>query len=69
MLMAYEDIGLQIKDIPTEDTRVPLYPIKRLPTAMRIIAAARMKRRDLKWAIERKNGKKGPYRVVGTPKS
>jgi hypothetical protein len=69
MLMAYEDIELKIQDIPTDDTRVPLYPIKTLPTAMRIIAAARTKRADLKWAIQGKNGKKGPYRVVGTSKS
>jgi hypothetical protein len=64
MLMAYEDLGFKIKDT-TDDPRVPLYPIEKRPTAMEIIADARTQRPDLNWAIEGKNGKKVPYRVVG----
>jgi len=72
MLMAYEDLGFKIKDIPTDDPRVPLYPIENRPKAMRILAQARTERPDKKWAIQGRTRKgktqKGPYRVVGTDK-
>jgi len=29
MLTAYWDLGLQIKDLPTEDPRVPMFPLER----------------------------------------
>lgn len=68
MLMAYEDLGFQIKDIPTDDPRVPSHPIEKLPTAKRILAQAKTERPDLNWKIEGKGKKKGPYRVVATAK-
>lgn len=69
MLMAYEDLRFQIKDIPTDDQRVPLYPIEKKPTAMRILAQARTERPDLNWNIEEKAKGNGPYRVVASAKS
>lgn len=68
MLMAYEDLGFQIKDIPTDDPRVLSYPIEKKPTAMRILAQAKTERPDLSWNIEGKDKGKGPYRVVATAK-
>lgn len=65
MLMAYDDGGLKIKDIPADDTRVPRYPIEKLSTAIWILREARTRRPDMEWTISGK----GPYRVVGTPKA
>ena len=60
MLMAYEGT---IKDIPTEDTRVPLRPIQTLSDAKRILAGAKRNRTDLRWEIKGT----GPYGVHGQP--
>jgi len=61
MLMAYEDLGFTIKDIPTDDPRVPAYPIESLSSAQEIIVWARAERPTVRWVIEGK----GPYRVHG----
>jgi len=61
MLMAYEDCGFKIKDIPTEETRVPLHPIENLADAQRILAEAQRQRPDIQWAIKGT----GPYGVRG----
>jgi hypothetical protein len=61
MLMAYEDGGLRIKDIPMEETRVPLYPIESRSDAERILEEAKRQRPDLRWAIKGT----GPYGIHG----
>jgi hypothetical protein len=64
MLMAYEDLGLPIKDVPIEETRVPLHPIKSYSEAKWILAEAERQRPDIQWTI-RGNG---PYGVHGQPR-
>jgi hypothetical protein len=61
MLMAYEDLGFKIKDIPADDPRVPLYPIESLSSAEEIMVWARTEHPTVRWVIEGK----GPYRVHG----
>ena len=61
MLMAYEDLGFTIKDIPTDDPRVPVYPIENLSRAKEILAWAETERPAVRWVIEGN----GPFRVHG----
>jgi hypothetical protein len=65
MLMAYDDLGFTIKDIPTDDQRVGLYPIDDLSQAKKILAWAQKERLDVHWIIQRKNGK-GLFRIRGS---
>jgi hypothetical protein len=64
MLMAYDDLGYTIKDIPTDDQRVVLFPIESLSKAKKILAWARKERPEVHWMIESKG--QGPFRVRGT---
>jgi hypothetical protein len=59
MLMAYDDNGFTIKDIPTDDTRVGLYPIDDLSQAKEILVRAKKERPEVRWIIEAK----GPFRI------
>lgn len=52
MLMAYEDLGFQIKDIPTEDARIPPFPIESRAEAIVILKKAMTQRPDVLWIIE-----------------
>ncbi len=61
MLMAYDDCGFTIKDVPMEETRVPLRPIENLSDAERILAEAKRQRPDVHWVIKGA----GPYGVHG----
>jgi hypothetical protein len=62
MLVAYEDRGvIQIKDAPTEETRVPLHPIETHADAVRRRAGAMLQRPKVRWEIVGK----GPYGVHG----
>lgn len=63
VLMAYEDLGFKIKDIPTDDPRIPQYPIDSLSRAEEIMAWARKERPTVRWAIKGS----GPYGVHGQP--
>jgi hypothetical protein len=59
MLMAYEDLGFQIKDIPLEDPRVPPFPIETRADAAKILEKAKSQRPEILWMLEGN----GPYRV------
>jgi hypothetical protein len=63
MLIAYEDGVFTIKDIPMEETRVPLHPIESLSDAQRILAEAKKQRPEIQWTIKGT----GPYGVHGQP--
>jgi len=63
MLVAYDDCGFTIKDIPMEETRVPLHPIESRSDAARILAEAIRRRQDVRWVIKGT----GPYGVHGQP--
>jgi hypothetical protein len=57
MLMAYNDIGgVRIKDVPFEETRVPLFPIPDLKSAQDILVVAKRERPDLEWEIKERSG-------------
>jgi hypothetical protein len=60
MLMAYWDLGLQIKDLPVDDPRIPLFPFEKLDYAESILARAKIARPEIVWEIK-KNG--GSYSV------
>lgn len=64
MLMAYDDCGFKIRDIPMEESRVPLYPIDNISHAERILTEARRQRADIQWVIKGT----GPYGVHGQPR-
>ena len=51
MLVAYENHGLQIKEIPEEDIRVFLHPISSHAETLRILADAARQRPDVRWVI------------------
>ena len=61
MLMAYEGPLFTIKDVPMEETRVPLHPINSLSDAARILAEAKRQRPEITWVISGT----GPYGVHG----
>lgn len=56
MLMAYWDLGLQIKDVPQDDTRVPLFPFENLACAESALAKARLALPEIKWEIKEFQG-------------
>jgi hypothetical protein len=62
MLAAYEDSGLRIKDVPAEETQIPLHPIDELSEAVRIREAATAERPDVHWTIVGS----GPWGVRGS---
>jgi hypothetical protein len=64
MLMAYEDLGFKIKDIPMEEARVPLCPIDGHAAAVRILEKAKIERPEVSWVIVGS----GPYGVHGLGK-
>ena len=53
MLTAYWDLGLQIKDLPVDDPRIPLFPFEKLDYAESILARAKVARREIVWEIKR----------------
>ncbi len=59
MLTAYWDLGLQIKDLPTDDPRIPLFPFERLDYAESILARAKVARPEIAWEIKEKGGSYG----------
>jgi hypothetical protein len=59
MLMAYEDCGF--RDIPTEETRVPLHPIESFSDAQRMLDEAKKQLPNVQWVIKGT----GPYGVHG----
>jgi hypothetical protein len=63
MLMAYDDCGFKVKDVPTEETRLPIHPIENLSDAKRILSEAQKQRPDVRWQIRGT----GPYGVHGEP--
>lgn len=62
MLVAYEDSGLKIKDIPLDDTRVGPESIANLDDAIRIRDEAVARRPEVRWNIVGE----GPWVVHGT---
>jgi hypothetical protein len=61
MLVAYEDLGFKIKDIPGDDARVPPHPIATHANAVQIRDAAMAERPDVRWEIVGN----GPWGVYG----
>jgi hypothetical protein len=59
MLMAHDDGGFTIKDIPSDDARVGESPIRELSAAMKILGWAKKIAPKVNWQLEGK----GPYRV------
>jgi hypothetical protein len=60
MLMAYDDCGYTIKDVPGgDDSRPGANPIDNLSAAMKILAWAKKISPKANWVLEGK----GPYRV------
>ena len=59
MLMAYDDHGFTIKDIPAEDSRTGANPIQHFSKAKDILEWAENERPTVHWIIEGK----GPFRV------
>jgi hypothetical protein len=51
MLVAYEDRGVQIKDIQRDDVDLLLHPIVSRDEAVRILAEAQRLRPDVQWVI------------------
>jgi hypothetical protein len=56
MLTAYWDLGLQIKDLPTDDPRVPQFPFENLNSANSVLAQAKHSRPEIHWEIKEQNG-------------
>jgi hypothetical protein len=56
MLTAYWDLGLQIKDLPVDDPRVPEFPFEKLSSAKSILAKAKLARPEIQWEIKEKSG-------------
>jgi hypothetical protein len=63
MLVAYEDRGLHIEEIPPGDVGVFLHQIESLDEAKRILAEAIKQRPDVEWLIVGT----GPWGVRGEP--
>jgi hypothetical protein len=60
MLMAFDDGGFKIKDVPMDDTRIPRLPIESQAQAVVILKWARDQQvPDVQWAIVGN----GPYGV------
>ena len=56
MLMAYWDLGLQIKDLPTDNPNIPYFPFEKLEYAESILARAKLARPKIVWEIKEKDG-------------
>jgi hypothetical protein len=56
MLTAYWDLGLQIKDLPIDDPRVPQFPFENLSSAESVLAKAKLKSPEIMWEINEKSG-------------
>jgi hypothetical protein len=56
MLTAYWDLGVQIKDLPMDDPRVPQFPIENLSKAESILAQAKLARPEIHWEIKEQSG-------------
>ena len=56
MLTAYWDLGLQIRDLPTDDPRVPLFPFENRGHAESILAKAILARPEIVWEIKEQGG-------------
>jgi hypothetical protein len=56
MLIAYWDLGLQIKDLPTDDPRVPQFPFEDLDSAKSVLAKAKFARPSINWEIKEQSG-------------
>ncbi len=52
MLTAYWDLELQIKDLPTDDPRVPMFPLGSRDLADSILAKAKIARPEIAWEIK-----------------
>jgi hypothetical protein len=62
MLMAFDDGGFTIKDVPTDDPTIPLFPIESHAQAGVILEwAGKQQIPDVQWAIVGE----GPYGVHG----
>jgi hypothetical protein len=62
MLMAFDDGGFKIKDVPTDDPTIPLFPIESHAQAGVILEwAGKQLIPDVQWAIVGE----GPYGVHG----
>lgn len=58
-MMAHDDGGFTIKDIPSDDARVGASSIRELSAAIKILAWAKKIAPKVDWLLEGK----GPYRV------
>ncbi len=56
MLTAYWDLGLQIKDLPVDDPRVPQFPFEHLRSAESALAKAKLARPEITWEIKEHRG-------------
>ena len=56
MLTAYWDLKLQIKDLPTDDPRVPMFPLESRDLAESILAKAKMAMPEISWEIKKHSG-------------
>lgn len=56
MLTAYWDLGLQIKDLPHDDPRVPQFPFEKKTYAESVLAKAKLARPEIDWEIKEKDG-------------
>jgi hypothetical protein len=61
MLMAYDDLGFKIADIPSNDPRVPVFPIESREKADEILEWAKVERPSVDWKVETQDG---AFRVV-----
>lgn len=56
MLTAYWDLELKIKDLPTDDPRVPTFPLESRDLVESILAKAKIARPEIVWEIKQHNG-------------
>ena len=56
MLTAYWDLELQIKDLPTDDPRVPMFSLESRDLAESILAKAKIVRPEIAWEIKQRGG-------------
>jgi hypothetical protein len=61
MLVAYEDLGFKIADIPPDDPRVPSRSIDTHANAEKVLAWAKVERPEITWRIVGD----GPFGVHG----
>lgn len=56
MLTAYWDLELKIKDLPTDDPRIPIFPLENRDLAESILAKAKIARPEIAWEIKEQSG-------------